>query len=169
MVTVEHISVEFSSRPILDDISFLINKKDRIALVGKNGAGKTTTIRLLLDILKADEGEIFLFGENIKSGSAKLREDIGVVFDEMGFHEFMTGRQINTMMKHIFKNWDEEIFASYMKRFSLPMNKKCGDYLLDALKHEKSCSPSKSAKASFIKSISSSSLKSKRFLSNALL
>lgn len=112
----------------LQNVSFSVPEGSVCGFIGQNGAGKTTTIRLLLDILKADEGEIFLFGENIKSGSAKLREDIGVVFDEMGFHEFMTGRQINTMMKHIFKNWDEEIFASYMKRFSLPMNKKCGDF-----------------------------------------
>lgn len=40
MVSVEHLSIEFSSHPVLDDISFLINPKDRIALVGKNGAGK---------------------------------------------------------------------------------------------------------------------------------
>ena len=39
--------MEFSSRPLLDDISFLINRRDRIALVGKNGAGKTTLLRLI--------------------------------------------------------------------------------------------------------------------------
>ena len=47
MVTVDHISMEFSSRPVLDDITFLINRKERIALVGKNGAGKTTLLRLI--------------------------------------------------------------------------------------------------------------------------
>ena len=47
MVSIEHLSMEFSSRPLLDDISFLINRRDRIALVGKNGAGKTTLLRLI--------------------------------------------------------------------------------------------------------------------------
>ena len=47
MLSIDHLSIEFSSRPILDDISFLVNKKDRIALVGKNGAGKTTLLRLI--------------------------------------------------------------------------------------------------------------------------
>lgn len=47
MISIEHLSIEFASRPILDDISFLINRRDRIALVGKNGAGKTTLLRLL--------------------------------------------------------------------------------------------------------------------------
>lgn len=47
MISVEHLTVEFSSRPLLEDISFLINKKEKVALVGKNGAGKTTLLRLL--------------------------------------------------------------------------------------------------------------------------
>ena len=47
MLTVDHVSMEFSSRPVLDDITFLINRKERIALVGKNGAGKTTLLRLI--------------------------------------------------------------------------------------------------------------------------
>ena len=47
MISIDHLSMEFSSRPVLDDISFLINRKERIALVGKNGAGKTTLLRLI--------------------------------------------------------------------------------------------------------------------------
>ena len=47
MISIEHLTIEFSSRPVLEDISFLINKKDKIALVGKNGAGKTTLLRLI--------------------------------------------------------------------------------------------------------------------------
>lgn len=47
MVSIEHLTMEFSSKPIFDDITFLINPKDKLALVGKNGAGKTTLLRLL--------------------------------------------------------------------------------------------------------------------------
>ncbi len=47
MVSIEHLTMEFSSKPIFDDITFLINPKDKMALVGKNGAGKTTLLRLL--------------------------------------------------------------------------------------------------------------------------
>lgn len=58
MISVEHLSIEFSSRPVLDDISFLIHKKDRIALVGKNGAGKTTLLRLLAGEYEPSAGHI---------------------------------------------------------------------------------------------------------------
>ena len=58
MVTVDHISMEFSSRPVLDDITFLINRKERIALVGKNGAGKTTLLRLIAGEYQPTAGRI---------------------------------------------------------------------------------------------------------------
>lgn len=47
MISVENLSVEFSARPLFADVSFVINKKDRIALVGKNGAGKSTFLKIL--------------------------------------------------------------------------------------------------------------------------
>ena len=112
----------------LENINFSVPEGSVCGFIGQNGAGKTTTIKLLLDVINADEGEIFLFGQNIKKDSAKLREDIGVVFDEMGFHEFMTGKDINIMMRNIYKNWDEAAFFDYLKRFSLPSKKKCGDF-----------------------------------------
>ena len=112
----------------LDNISFTVPKGSVCGFIGQNGAGKTTTIRLMLEVIKADSGEIKLFGEDVKGNAPRLREDIGVVYDEMGFHEFMTGKDINIMMKHIYKNWDENVFFDYLKKFSLPSKKKCRDF-----------------------------------------
>ncbi len=112
----------------LDRVSFAVPEGSVCGFIGQNGAGKTTTINLILDIIKRDGGDVRVFGQNVDQDSASLREDIGVVFDEMGFHEFMTGRDINIMMKNIYKNWDEAAFFEYLKRFSLPSKKKCGDF-----------------------------------------
>lgn len=112
----------------LDSVSFSVPEGSVCGFIGQNGAGKTTTINLILDVIKRDAGEIRVFGETIDKNSAALREDIGVVFDEMGFHEFMTAKDINFMMKHIYKNWDSEMFFNYVKEFSLPSKKKCGSF-----------------------------------------
>lgn len=112
----------------LDNISFTVPEGSVCGFIGQNGAGKTTTIRIILDAINRDDGEVYLFGQNIDKGSASLREDIGVVFDEMGFHDFLTARQINTIMKNVYKNWKEEKYFEYLKRFSLPTKKACGSF-----------------------------------------
>ena len=58
MLTIDHLSMEFASRPVLDDITFLINRKERIALVGKNGAGKSTLLRLIAGEYTPTSGRI---------------------------------------------------------------------------------------------------------------
>ncbi len=58
MLSIEHLTIEFSARPVLEDISFLVNRKDRIALVGKNGAGKTTLLRLIAGEYEPTKGTI---------------------------------------------------------------------------------------------------------------
>ena len=58
MVSVEQLTVEFGGRPLFDGISFLVNPKDKIALVGKNGAGKTTLLRLFAGQQQPTHGNI---------------------------------------------------------------------------------------------------------------
>ncbi len=113
---------------VLDNISFSVPTGSVCGFIGQNGAGKTTTIQIILDAIKRDGGEVYVFGKNIDEGMAELKEDIGVVFDEMGFHDFLTPKQINTVMKNIYKNWDEDAFFGYLKRFSLPAKKECGKF-----------------------------------------
>lgn len=112
----------------LDHVNFAVPKGSVCGFIGQNGAGKTTTIQIILDAINRDSGEVFLFGQKVDKNSAALREDIGVVFDEMGFHDFLTARQINTIMKNIYKNWKEEDYFAYLKRFSLPTKKPCGSF-----------------------------------------
>ena len=111
----------------LDHISFSVPEGCICGFIGQNGAGKTTTIKLILDIIKRDDGEIKVFGEAVE-GKSPLKEDIGVVYDEMGFHDFLTAKDINVIMKNVYKNWNEETFFTYLKKFSLPVKKACGKF-----------------------------------------
>jgi ATP-binding cassette subfamily F protein 3 len=60
MISIEQLRVEFGGSPLFDDIGFLINPKDRIALVGKNGAGKTTLLKLISGKMSPTKGRIVL-------------------------------------------------------------------------------------------------------------
>ncbi len=112
----------------LDDVSFSVPEGSVCGFIGQNGAGKTTTIQIILDAINRDSGEVYVFGKNMDKDSALLRENIGVVFDEMGFHDFLNARQINTIMKNVYKNWNQEKYFEYLKLFSLPTKKACGSF-----------------------------------------
>ena len=58
MISVEGLKVEFGVTPLFEDVSFVINKKDRIALVGKNGAGKSTMLKILSGLQHPTEGTV---------------------------------------------------------------------------------------------------------------
>ena len=58
MVSADNIKVDFGGTPLLHDVSFIINKKDRVALVGKNGAGKTTLLRIISGQQQPTEGSV---------------------------------------------------------------------------------------------------------------
>jgi len=58
MVSVNNLGVEFSARPLFGDVSFVINKSDRIALVGKNGAGKSTLLKILAGLQSPSTGSV---------------------------------------------------------------------------------------------------------------
>ncbi|ADQ78983.1 ABC transporter related protein [Paludibacter propionicigenes WB4] len=60
MISVEQLTVEFGGSPLFDEISFLVNPKDRIALVGKNGAGKTTLLRIFSGKQAPTKGKILI-------------------------------------------------------------------------------------------------------------
>lgn len=112
----------------LDNVSFSVPQGSVCGFIGQNGAGKTTTIQIILDAINRDGGEVYVFGKSMDQDSAALREDIGVVFDEMGFHDFLNAAQINTIMKNVYRNWDQETYFEYLKRFSLPVKKACGSF-----------------------------------------
>ncbi len=58
MISIEGLKVEFGVTPLFQDVSFVINKKDRIALVGKNGAGKSTMLKILAGLQRPTEGAV---------------------------------------------------------------------------------------------------------------
>ena len=67
MISVEGLKVEFNATPLFEDVSYVINKKDRIALVGKNGAGKSTMLKILAGIQQPTAG-IVAVPANVLSG-----------------------------------------------------------------------------------------------------
>ena len=58
MVSIQNLSVEFSAKTLFDNISYVINKRDKIALVGKNGAGKSTMLKIIAGLQMPTSGNV---------------------------------------------------------------------------------------------------------------
>ncbi len=93
-----------------------------IGLIGENGAGKTTLIKSLLNIIKPSKGKIKIFNNDSEEMELDIKEDVGVVLDNMFFQEILTPHDINTIMKDIYKNWDTTLFNDYLSEFGINFN-----------------------------------------------
>ncbi len=106
----------------LKNISFNVPEGCIVGLIGENGAGKTTTIKSILNITNA-EGIVKIFGKKLKENEKKIKEEIGVVLDDSFLSEYLNSKQISSIMKEIYKNWDENKYMKLLKQFSLPTDK----------------------------------------------
>ena len=111
----------------LKNINFTVPKGSIVGFVGENGAGKTTTIKSILNITNSS-GSIKILGKNIKQYVKEIKQNIGVVLDDSFLSEYLTAKQINSIMKDIYNEWNENKYINYLKQFNLPINKLLKDY-----------------------------------------
>lgn len=111
----------------IDNISFNLPKGYIMGFIGANGAGKTTTIKLILNMIKRDSGEIKVFGlDNIRE-EERIKEQIGVVFDECYYLEDWNLNDVEKAVGMFYKNWNSSIYEKYLKEFNLARDKKVKD------------------------------------------
>lgn len=123
IIEIKNLVKKYDNKFTLGSIDLEIPSGVIIGLIGENGAGKTTLIKSILNILKIDEGNIKIFNKDFDKEENIIKEDIGVVLDNMFFPEILTPKDINIVMKDIYKKWDEELFKKYLNDFGLNINK----------------------------------------------
>ena len=113
---------------VLDHMNMEIPGGSIMGFVGENGAGKTTTIKLILNLISRDGGEIQVFDlDNIQQENT-IKEEIGVVFDQCNFGDALNAMQVGKMLRGIYKNWDDDLYHSYLQKFRLPEKKTIKEY-----------------------------------------
>lgn len=112
----------------LDNLNLTLPSGCIIGLIGENGAGKSTTIKLILDMIKKDSGNIMIFGKNNQEFLKLNKEDIGVVLDEIGISGCLTAKEIGKIMKYSFNKWEDETFNNYLSKLNIPMDKMFKDF-----------------------------------------
>ena len=133
MISIEGLKVEFGTTPLFEDVSFVINKKDRIALVGKNGAGKSTTILMMLGLTEPTSGSVEICGINSTTHPIEVKRKIGYLPEDVGFYDDMTGLEnliYTARLNGIPDKEAREKAMELMKRTGLEdqLKKKAGKY-----------------------------------------
>jgi ABC-2 type transport system ATP-binding protein len=83
VVEVNQVVKSYGGKAVVDGISFLVNQHEIFGLIGPNGAGKTTSIRMMMDIIKPDRGDVRILGEKLKETS---KNKIGYLPEERGLY-----------------------------------------------------------------------------------
>ena len=113
MISVQNLKVEFSARPLFDNINYVINKNDRIALVGKNGAGKSTMLKIIAGLQSPTGGMVskpsdvtigYLPQQMRLVDNCTLREEAAKAFD----HVKELDREIDAINQEIASRTDYE-------------------------------------------------------------
>ncbi len=110
MISISNIKKKFGETTASDIPSFHINDGDILGLVGNNGAGKTTLFRMMLDLLKADEGKITLNGIN-PSQSEEWKNTTGAYIDEGFLIDFLTPEEYFSFLGKISGKKQKEVNA----------------------------------------------------------
>ena len=84
------VSKRFGKKQVIKDLSFEVPEHMVYGFIGKNGAGKTTTMKMILGLIKPDEGEILVNGEKVSFGQTATNKYIGYLPDVPEFYGYMT-------------------------------------------------------------------------------
>ena len=86
-VEVNHVSKTYGDRTVVNDVSFDVGEGEILGLIGPNGAGKTTTIRIMMDLIRPDAGEVKILGKRLDEAA---KNSIGYLPEERGLYLNMT-------------------------------------------------------------------------------
>lgn len=128
MIEYRNIKKSYGDKPIIQDVSFTVEKGEFVVIIGPSGCGKTTTVKMLNRLIDASEGEIFINGVSTKDMDLiKLRTSIGYVIQQIGLFPNMTVEENISVVPRIMK-WDKEKTLNRVKELLNMVNMPYNEY-----------------------------------------
>lgn len=138
-VQLDDVSKKIENKTIIDNISLKVHKGEILGFLGPNGAGKTTTLRMITGLSSVTEGSISIFGKSISTEKLNALENLGVMFENPQFYNYMTGFQNLLYFSSLTKLVEKEKIIEIMnivglteqvhvkvKKYSLGMKQRLG-------------------------------------------
>lgn len=126
MLNIDHLQKHY--KDFMLDVTMEVRPGCVTGLVGRNGAGKSTTFKSVLDLVCPDSGKIQIFGRDSRQLTEKDRQKMGVVLSDSGFSDYLTVKDVHSLLRRMYESYDEGYFLSQCERQGLPMNKKIKEF-----------------------------------------
>ena len=120
VIETHHVSKRFGRFEAVEELSLRVPEGSVFALIGPNGAGKSTTIRLLMNILRPDAGEISVLGTPSLRLAPKDFERIGYVSESQKLPDGLTLAQYFHYLRTLYPAWDRDLERALCEQFELP-------------------------------------------------
>lgn len=117
MLSVNNVCKRFGDFEVIDNISIEFSDKGVTVIVGINGIGKTTFLNILVGLLEADEGEVYL--KNLKVSDKEYKEKIYYLPSDFYLPEYMTGKEYAKFILSIYPNSSFDIFDKCSRLFGI--------------------------------------------------
>ncbi|HQT24856.1 ATP-binding cassette domain-containing protein [Daejeonella sp.] len=93
IIETRNLSYQFGNQLVLDRVSLNVREGSIYGFLGPNGAGKTTTIKVLLNLLQAEKGKVFLFGKDLNKNRIEILSGIGSLIEQPAIYSHLSGRE----------------------------------------------------------------------------
>jgi ABC-2 type transport system ATP-binding protein len=111
----------FRLTDVLRGVTLRVERGRTFAFLGRNAAGKTTTIRMLLGLLKRDDGAIRVLGLDPQREPIELRRHIGYLAEDQTMYGWMRVDEIVRFVAPFYPTWDHTLAQKYLRDFELPL------------------------------------------------
>lgn len=112
---------------VLNDISLSLPQGYILGLIGPNGAGKTTTIKILMNMVKRDGGEVEVFGLDPRRNAKQIKAHVGFLGEEQHFYGNKTVAWTGKFVSTFYRDWDTNTFQSLLSSFQISRTKKTSE------------------------------------------
>lgn len=122
ILEVKDLSKSFGDEKVLDKLSFNLEEGQIHALVGRNGSGKTTLLKILVDILKMDEGSLKILGKTYKE-DRHIIENIAYLPDRFDYFDYVSVMKMREYYKILYPDFDDNFFKTELKKNNIDSKK----------------------------------------------
>lgn len=131
VISTQDLTFNFGNQKVVNSLSLQVPQGSIYGFLGPNGAGKTTTIKLLLNLLKTDEGSISVFGKDLKSNRIEILSKTGSLIEQPAIYLHLTGRENLVNRANLLQLSIRRVYEMLeLVQLKHAANKKAGQYSL---------------------------------------